>query len=271
MNYIEAIILGALQGVTEFLPISSTGHLVFARELMGLVDQYALTFDAILHVATAVAVLVYFSRSLGELTQTALRKLGRLPVNKKDETLLYAVLLGTIPAVCFGLLLESIMETAFRNLLLVASVMFLGSLLFMYAEWKYYKEPRHSTIDIPLGIKVGLFQVLALIPGMSRAGATIAGGMILGLSRHDATHLSFLLAIPIVVGAGSKKLLELLLVGNGEVDWFVILAGSVMAFITALGAIHWLVRFLQRYTLWVFVWYRILFAVLVTFFVLLGP
>lgn len=270
MSYVEAIILGVVQGITEFLPISSTGHLVFARELIGLVDQHALAFDAVLHVATALAVIIYFSRSLGELAQTALRKLGRLPVNRKDETLLYAVLVGTIPAALLGLMLESIMETAFRNLLLVAVVMFTGSFLFMYAEWKHYKEPRRSGITLPMGVKVGLFQVLALIPGMSRAGATIAGGMILGLSRSEATHLSFLLAIPIVVGAGSKKLLELLLAGSGEVNWLVVLAGSAAAFVCALAAIHWLVGFVQRYTLWVFIWYRILFAVAVIFFVLLG-
>lgn len=265
------MLLGIVQGLTEFLPISSTGHLVFARELMNLYDANALAFDAILHVATALAVILYFSRPLGELVQTALRKLGRLPVNKKDETLLYAVLIGTIPAVVLGLVLESLMETVFRNLLLVAIVMFLGAFLFAYAEWKYFKEPRRFGIDIPMGVKVGLFQVLALIPGMSRAGATIAGGMILGLSRSESTHLSFLLAIPIVVGAGSKKLLELLLVGGGNVDWIVVITGSVAAFLSALLAIHWLVRFLANHTLWVFVWYRILFAAVVIFFVLLGP
>lgn len=269
MTYLEAAILGVVQGITEFLPISSTGHLVLVRSWFDIIDANALAFDAVLHVATALAVIVYFSGPLWELIQTALRKLSRLPVNQKDETLLYAVLLGTIPAATLGLFLETIMETAFRNPLLVAGVMFAGALLFMYAEWRYYIETRLPSITVPLGIKVGLFQVLALIPGMSRAGATIAGGMIVGLSRSESTRLSFLLAIPIVVGAGGKKLLELLLAG-ATVDWLVVLVGAIIAFLSALLAIKWLVAFVARHTLWLFIWYRIVFAVLVAFFTLLS-
>jgi len=194
MTGVEAIILGVVQGLTEFLPVSSTGHLILVRDVFGISDEYALAFDAILHLATAAAVILYFFGDIVMLVNTALRKLSRLPVNQSDLTLLYAILIGTIPAVILGLLLESTMETLFRNPLLVAGVLVGGSILFMYAEWRYLNEHRRDDMDTTKGFKIGLFQALALIPGVSRSGSTIAGGMLLGLSRHDAARFAFLLA-----------------------------------------------------------------------------
>ena len=167
MSIIQAIILGFVQGITEFLPISSSGHLILMRELLGLQVQGSLGFDAVLQLATTLAVILYFSKDLWLLSQTALRKLGRLPVNPKDLTLLYALLIGTIPAVLAGLLLEKYMDTWFRNPVLVASVFVLGSLLFMYAEWVYYKSVPQNNLSKMTGFKIGLFQCLALVPGMS--------------------------------------------------------------------------------------------------------
>jgi len=190
MTGVEAIILGVVQGLTEFLPVSSTGHLILVRDVFGISDEYALAFDAILHLATAAAVILYFFGDIVMLVNTALRKLSRLPVNQSDLTLLYAILIGTIPAVILGLLLESTMETLFRNPLLVAGVLVGGSILFMYAEWCYLNEHRRDDMSINKGFKIGLFQALALIPGMSRSGSTIAGGMLFGLTRHDAARFA---------------------------------------------------------------------------------
>ena len=262
MSIIQAIILGFVQGITEFLPISSSGHLILMRELLGLQVQGSLGFDAVLQLATTLAVILYFSKDLWLLSQTALRKLGRLPVNPKDLTLLYALLIGTIPAVLAGLLLEKYMDTWFRNPVLVASVFVLGSLLFMYAEWVYYKSVPQNNLSKMTGFKIGLFQCLALVPGMSWSGSTISGGMLLGLSRTEAARFSFLLSIPILLGSGAKKLIELIHVG-GDVSLVSIGVGSVVAFGVGLASIHFLLTFIRRHTLWPFIWYRLLLAAFV--------
>jgi undecaprenyl-diphosphatase len=269
MTIFEAIILGLVQGVTEFLPISSSGHLILMRDLLDIESSGALAFDAVLQLATVLAVILYFRNDLWVLTQTALRKLGRLPVNQKDLTLLYAILIGTIPAVIVGLLLESTMETVFRSSLLVAGVLVAGSLLFVYAEWVYSKTVPQNVMSIKKGFQIGLFQCLALIPGMSRSGASIAGGMLLGLTRVEAARFSFLLAIPILLGAGAKKLIDLIQIG-GDVSWVALFAGSFVAFWTGLFAIHFLLSFVRRNTLWPFIWYRLLLALFVAYTVLVA-
>lgn len=269
MGIFEAIALGAVQGLTEFLPVSSTGHLILARELFGVDDSYALAFDAILHLATAAAVIVYFISDIMMLINAALRKLSRLPVNDSDMTLLYALLVGTIPAVVLGLTLESTMETLFRNPLLVAGVLVAGSFLFMYAEWRYMHQHETNDMDVKKGLKIGFFQALALIPGMSRSGATISGGMILGMTRHEAARFAFLLAIPVILGAGCKKLLELI-VSDGAVEWASVGVGAVTAFFVGLFAIHFMLSFVRKHTLWPFIWYRIILACFVIFVVVFG-
>lgn len=269
MTIIEAVLLGIVQGLTEFLPVSSTGHLILARTLFGIEDGNALAFDAILHLATATAVIVYFFPDIWALAQAGLRKLGKLPVHARDETLLYALLVATIPGVIFGLSLESLMESTFRSPLLVAFVLIAGSLFFMYAEWEYQKTPRTNEISIQKGLKIGLFQCLALIPGMSRSGATISGGMLLGLSRVEAARFAFLLAVPIITGAGLKKFLELL-TSDTTVSWAPVLIGAAVSFAVAIGAIHFMLSFVRTHTLWPFIWYRIILAVFIIYITVFG-
>ncbi len=269
MSIFEAIGLGVVQGLTEFLPVSSSGHLILARSLFGVEGEYALAFDAILHLATASAVIVYFHKDIWTLIQAALRRLSRLPVNPRDLTLLYALLAGTVPAVILGLSLESLMESAFRSPLLVAGVLVAGSFLFIYAEWRYQHQHQDNEMDVRRGVKIGLFQSLALIPGMSRSGASIAGGMILGLSRSEAARFAFLLAVPIMLGAGSKKMLELI-TSDGSVAWTAVSVGAVVAFLTGLAAIHFMIGFVRNHTLWPFIWYRFILAGLVVFLYAFG-
>lgn len=264
MNFLDAIILGLVQGVTEFLPISSTGHLVLMRELLSVNEVNGLAFDTVLHFATTAAVIIYFWSDIWSLIQVALRKLGRLPVNEKDITLLYALIIGTIPAAVLGVLLESYMSEHFRTPFVVAIVLFLTSLFFIYAEWKYFLNPTHGDITVKRGLLVGLFQALALMPGMSRSGSTIAGGMLLGMSRYEASRFSFLLAIPITLGAGGKGALDLLGKEN-SVDWMLVAVGSVVAFVTALIVIHYFLKFIRRYTLWPFVWYSVILSGMVAY------
>ncbi len=264
MGFFESIVLGFVQGLTEFLPISSTGHLILVRSFFAVESGHALAFDAILHLATALAVIVYFKQDIWQLLQALLRKLSRLPVNKRDETLLYALLIGTIPAVVLGLSLESYMESTFRSPLLVAAVLVAGSMLFIYAEWKYLSRSANDEVNMSKGFKIGLFQTLALLPGMSRSGATISGGMLLGLSRSEAARFAFLLAVPIILGAGAKKLLELMS-SDISVLWGPVIVGAVTAFLTGLLAIHFMLSFVRKHTLWPFIWYRLVLAGVVVF------
>ncbi len=269
MSTIESVILGFVQGLTEFLPISSTGHLILARTIFSVENINALAFDAMLHLATAAAVIIYFRTDIWLLLQTVFRKLGRLPVNERDETLIYALLAGTVPAIILGLSFESLMETIFRSPILVAVILIVGSVLFMFAEWRYIHQPRRAEISIKKGLKVGLFQSLALIPGMSRSGASIAGGMILGLTRYESARFSFLLAVPLILGAGAKKFLELIS-SDSSVDWILVGTGSLAAFVVGLFAIHFMLSFVRRHTLWTFIWYRIILACFVIFIFVFG-
>jgi undecaprenyl-diphosphatase len=264
MTYLTALILGVLQGITEFLPISSSGHLVLAHDFLGVISASSLAFDAVLHLATATAVLIYFRTDFWVLFQALLRKLGRLPVHARDLTLAYALLIGTIPAVIVGIFLEDIMSTLFRNPLLVAGSLLAGSALFVYAEWQYYNSVPQNEMTIKKGIQVGLFQCLAFVPGFSRSGATIAGGMILGLSRSEAARFGFLLAVPLLMGAGAKKLLELIS-SEGAIEWGSVALGAIAAFSVGLLAIHFMLSFVRRYSLWPFIWYRVLLALLVIY------
>lgn len=269
MEILASVILGFVQGITEFLPVSSTGHLVLIHSVLGVEDVSSLAFDAILHLATALAVIVYFFEEIFILLQAVLRKLGRLPVNEKDILIVKALLVGTIPAVIAGLLLESYMDLLFRNPILVATILIMGSLLFMYAEYVYDNNFHTGDIDTATGFKIGLFQMLALIPGMSRSGATISGGMILGLNRSDAARFSFLLALPVILGAGAKKILELL-ASPIDVAWVPVGIGAGVSFLVGLCAIHFMITFIKNHSLWPFIWYRITLACFVLFVAFFG-
>jgi undecaprenyl-diphosphatase len=269
MTILEAVLLGFVQGFTEFLPISSSGHLVLARAIFDIDIEYALAFDAILHLATVAAVGLYFYQDILTLVQTVLRKLGRLPVNERDETLLYALLAGTVPVVIVGLTVESYVEKAFLSPLIVAGVMIVAAVFFMYAEWRQSVEPRRTEMSVSKGLKIGLFQVIAILPGFSRSGATLAGGMLLGLTRSEAARFSFLLAMPVTAGVGIKKLLEFI-VSDQTVAWVPMLVGAMTATITAFIVIHFFLAFIRRYSLWPFIWYTLILGCFVLFIFWLG-
>lgn len=269
MDIISGIILGFVQGITEFIPVSSTGHLILAHALLDVESSTSLAFDAVLQLATGLAVVVYFFDEIFILVQTVLRKFGRLPVNEKDWLVVKALVIGTLPAVILGLLLESYMDNAFRNPVLVAIILILGSLFFMYAEYVYENNFHTGEINTMSGFKIGLFQTLALIPGMSRSGATIAGAMILGFNRNDAARFSFLLALPVILGGGTKKLLDLVS-SHTPVDWVPLGVGALVSFVVGLCAIHFMITFVKKHTLWPFIWYRITLACFVLFIAFFG-
>lgn len=262
MELFDAVILGFVQGATSFLPISSSGHVLLVKQWLSVSTANALAYEFTVQFAAVFALLFYFASDLWVLVQAVLRKLGRLPVNEKDLTLAYALIVGTIPAVLLGLSFETFVGKYFQNVGVVAALLGIASLFFMYVEWRYYLRPSHNPVTIRGGFWVGCFQAMSILPGFSRTGATIAGGMLLGLSRYEAARFSFILAIPIAIGMGSKKLIELLQIG-GSVDWVPIVTGGAAAGVTAFVTIHFFLKYLKRHTLWPFIWYGVILSAFV--------
>ncbi len=258
MTYLEAIVLGFIEGATEFIPVSSSGHLIVVRELLGMEAGGGLAFDAVLQLSASLALLVYFYADILRILRTAWDFVTRKAVAEVDKTLLFGIGLGTIPAVIAGLFLEESMETIFRNVDLVAVMLILGSGLFWISQ-KVGKQNRELTLT--RAISIGFFQCLALVPGVSRSGATISGGLLAGLSRTEAVRFSFLLSIPVIFGAGLKKFFEvrneIFAVDTG----MLFLVGSLVAFVTSLVAIGFLIRYLKNHDLNLFIWYRIGLAI----------
>lgn len=263
MDIFSASILGLVQGLTEFLPISSTGHLILAREFFGFSPQNGLAVDAFLHLATALAVVMYFRKDLLRL----IKSFFIFPkAEKKDQTLIVALIVGTIPAVILGLLLQDHIDTAFRSTELVAYALIAGSVIFVIAEmlYRWYSKRVHRDgINIRHGLTIGLFQALALIPGMSRSGMTISGGMMLGYTREEAARFAFLLSFPIILAGGGLKVKELIDTGAFGVDILPLFVGAVVAFISALAAIHFLISFLKKHSILWFAGYRVILAIIV--------
>jgi undecaprenyl-diphosphatase len=264
MNIFQAIILGLVEGVTEFVPISSSGHLIIARQIMGLQSSNGLLIDAVLQMGTIVALGVYFFPDLWKILKNFIAFCLRKPLNPEDKTMVLAIIYGTIPAIIFGLLLQKEMETIFRSVHLVAITLLVGAAL-MYCAEKFGKADK---ILSPMrGFVVGLFQCLALVPGVSRSGATISGGLFAGLNRESAVRFSFLLSFPIIFGSGLKALWDVHKAGilaTGGVGTLVL--GSVVAFISGLVAIHFLIKYLKTHDLKLFIGYRVIVAILVLIF-----
>lgn len=255
-------ILGLVEGLTEFLPISSSGHLIIARELLRINSESGLTVDAILQLGTILAALVYFRDDVLRLIRTAWGIVMRKrDIPADDRTLLYGILIGTLPALVFGLLLEHAMETIFRSAFLVACTLIIGSLLFIFAE--RFSARRHNSRTMPTVPQswwIGVFQTFALVPGISRSGSTISGGLILGLTREAATRFSFLLALPIITGSGLLKLASVLKHPSPDIDRMGLAIGFIISFLAGYATIRWLLRYLKTHSLMAFVWYRVALA-----------
>lgn len=259
MDYIDSVILGLVQGLTEFIPVSSSAHLLIFREWLGVNDSSGMAFDAVLQLATILAVLIYFRKDLWRLFMAACKWVLRKEVVVEDKNTLLAIMVGTIPAVIAGLLLEGYMETVFREVSLVAVTLILGSAIFYAAEKYGYQT---GEVSWKKGLLIGCFQCLALVPGMSRSGMTISGGLFAGLSREAAARFSFLLSFPIIAGSGLKKLLDLSQEGLLSTIGPNLFIGSFVSFVVGLAAIHFLIKFLKSHSLKSFAWYRIGLAII---------
>ena len=257
MGLIEAIVLGLVQGLTEFLPISSTAHLRIVPELLGWGDPGA-AFSAVIQLGTVAAVLIYFRRDLWSLTAAALRSLrNRRPLETTESRLAWFVALGTIPIGVAGLVFKGVIETRLRSLYVIsASLMALAVVLWLVERAASHQRTLEE-MTVRDGLAIGLWQCLALVPGASRSGTTITGGLSLGLRREDAARYSFLLSIPATTLAGVFELKHLLEAADRP-STAALVAGTAVAFASGMASIAGLLRYLRTRTMAVFVVYRLL-------------
>lgn len=267
MDFLLAAFFGVVQGLTEFLPVSSTAHLTLLEYFLKLSPKtYGLSFDAALHLGTLLALLVYFRKDLIRLSKAFLQGLRRFDFHDSESRLVVSLLTATIPAAVLGLIFESKVETVFRSPLLIAGALLGGSLIFYLAE--RFSKVTLSLDNLGLGksLLIGLSQALALIPGISRSGVTISDGLFLGLSRPDSGYFVFLLSIPIIFGAGLKSLFTAYKSGVLTTSGAVFFVGFVASAITGYFVVKYFLSFLKNHSLTVFIWYRVLLALLVIFF-----
>ncbi len=250
---LQAVILGVVQGLGEFLPISSSAHLVLVPWLMGW--PYAgLTFDVALHVGTLLAIVVFFWRDWLALISEGLRARRTL-----EGRLFWLLLLGTVPGGTVGYLLEDQAETVFRHPLLIGIMLMVMGIFLYLADTRSISVKKLEQIGLKESLFIGISQALAIIPGVSRSGITMTMGRLMGLTRETSARFSFLLATPIIAGAGMKKLSE---ISPGDINTPFI-AGVAVSAVVGFWAIKFLLKYLARHTYTLFVWYRFLLGLLV--------
>src|SRR4051794_39084350 len=261
MSSLEAIVLGIVQGLTEFLPISSSGHLRIVPALLGWEDPGA-GFTAVIQLGTMAAVLIYFRADLVRIATAFLREL-RVPFRRRshEANLGWFIVLGTIPIAIFGFVFKDQIESGARSLYLIGSALILFSFVMLLAERVGAHRRELAGMNGRDGLFIGMAQALALVPGVSRSGATISAGLFRDFDRVAAARYSFLLSVPAVVLSG---LFELRKVGeNGSPSAAATVIATLVAFVTGYAAIAWLLRYLGSHSLEIFVIYRIALGVLV--------
>ena len=255
---VKAAVMGIVEGLTEFLPISSTGHLILAGSLLGFDDAKAKVFDIAIQTGAIFAVILVYWQKIRET-------LIALPRQPKAQRFALNVLVGFLPAVVLGLLFGKYVKAHLFTPLVVASTFILGGFVILWAEQRAPGHVRVEHVDDMTpwdALKVGLVQCLALVPGTSRSGATIIGGMLLGLSRRAATDFSFFLAMPTLIGAGIYSLYkERALLSMQDAPLFAV--GLLFSFLSAWACVRWLLRYISTHDFVPFAWYRIAFGIVV--------
>jgi len=254
----KAAVMGIVEGLTEFLPVSSTGHLILAGSLLGGFDNdKGKVFDIAIQTGAIFAVMIVYRQRLAET-------MAGLGNDQKAQRFAINVGVAFIPAVILGLLFGKVIQDHLFTPIVVATTFILGAFVILWAE-RRKSVPRIDSVDAmrPIdALGVGLCQCLALIPGTSRSGATIIGGMLLGLSRKAATEFSFFLSMPTLIGAGAYSLWkERALLSTADIPLFTV--GLVFSFIAALICVRWLLRYISTHTFTPFAWYRIAFGIVV--------
>jgi undecaprenyl-diphosphatase len=262
LSWMQMTVLGVIQGITELLPISSTAHLRVIPGILGWRDPGS-AFSAAMQLASFAAVIAYFRKDIGSLGSATVRAVTSRNFQSHDFRLVLGILLGTIPVAVAGLLLKPVLNgchSPLRGLLVVGSASIVMSLLLAFAE-KFARHRRtFGQITLVDGLIVGLAQAFALIPGVSRSGATLTAGLFCGMERETAARFSFLLGLPAVTLAGLFELRVLFKAGLSSDGWVTLLIGLAVASVTAFLAIYGLLHYLERRSTWIFVWYRLLFG-----------
>lgn len=266
MNVLQAVILGIVEGLTEFLPVSSTGHLTIAEQLMNLkVDSLGVTaFTAVIQVGAILAAIIYFWKDIVSIVTAFFRGLFSAKARQDPEwRLSLAVIVGSIPIAVVGLAFKSFIEGPLRSLWVVAIALVLWSGVMIFAERAGTQRREESSVTWRDGIFIGVAQCFALIPGVSRSGATISAGLLRDLNRLTATRLAFFLGIPALAAAGALEALSARKDIADTVGWIPTIVGTVVSFIVGYASIAWLLRFVVRHSIVVFVWWRVAVGLLV--------
>lgn len=267
MGFAAAVLLGILQGLTEFLPVSSSAHLILARAFFGweVPADFALAFDVALHIGTLVAILIYFQREIAAMVRAIPSALtgGTDPASR----LIWRIAVGTVPAVIVGLLFNDYIEERLRTPAVAATMLAIGAVVMFAAERAGAQERTEESLTWADAILIGIAQACALIPGVSRSGATISLGLFLGIRRDAAARYTFLLAIPAILAAAAKEGLELRHMHVSTYNLELMVVGIIVSGVVGYLTIKYFLRFLAGHRLDVFAYYRVALAALTVWLV----
>ena len=258
MSIIEIIVLALIQGLTEFLPISSSAHLILPSQILGWQDQ-GLAFDVAVHVGTLIAVIIYFRKEVVEILSAWFKSFGAQGATD-DSKLGWWIILGTIPAAVLGLIFKDLIELYLRSAWVIAITTILFGLLLWYADVKGKQTKTIYQLTWKSALMIGMAQAMAMIPGTSRSGITMTAGLMLGMNKQSAARFSFLLAIPVISMMGLYYTIELAL-GDHVVDWTTLILGAGLSFISAYACIFLFLKIIERMGMMPFAIYRLLLGV----------
>jgi len=258
MSIIEIIVLALIQGLTEFLPISSSAHLILPSQILGWEDQ-GLAFDVAVHVGTLGAVVIYFRKEVVEILSAWFKSFGAQGATD-DSKLGWWIILGTIPAAVLGLIFKDLIELYLRSAWVIAVTTILFGLLLWYADVKGKQTKTIYQLNWKSALMIGMAQAMAMIPGTSRSGITMTAGLMLGMNKQSAARFSFLLAIPVILMMGLYYTVELAL-GDHVVDWNTLTLGAGLSFISAYACIFLFLKIIERMGMMPFVIYRLLLGI----------
>lgn len=251
MNFFESVILGIVQGMTEFVPVSSSGHLVFLRNVFGISDT-GIFFDVILHGGSLLAIIIYFWPTWRKILKSVF-------VKKEEESqkLFWNLAVASIPAFLAGFLLEGVIDKYFRSVFWVAIFLILTGTLFLVVEKAARPKKKVDSLSFLAAFLIGLFQAVAIFPGISRSGLTICGGLLSGLSRKYAAYFAFLLTLPVILGANLFEVFEMAREGFNE-NILIIGTGFLISFIVSYFSVKYFLIFIEKYSLAIFAPYLVI-------------
>jgi len=265
MDIVQIVVLALVQGLTEFLPVSSSAHLILVPVLLDWPDQ-GLAFDVAVHIGTLSAVIFYFRKEIAQIIRDWIKSLAqKKPIG--DSNLGWGIIVATVPAIVAGFLLKDLIENETRGAMVIATTTILFGLLLWWADYAGKQTRSEHSLSLSDVVLIGLAQALALIPGTSRSGITITAALLLGLTRDAAARFSFLLSIPTIFGAGLLKTKDLVEQSN-PVDWTSIGLGTALSALSAYLCIHYFLKLINAIGLAPFVYYRLLLGlVLIVLFI----